>query len=261
MQQSQIPMNSNFDDFGIYSEKVSPQQIHLYQRKVGFILYATIITRPDAAKTASKLSEFLQNPSPRHHAAADQAISYLYGTKTLAIEFSADTNESGVFACANDAAFADDKATKRSSEGYLCKLFGGAIDWRASKQKTVTTSSTEAELLALTHAAKEIYWWNRFFKSIELDPGHETAVDCDNQQTIGILTKDLMKLSTKLRHIDIHQHWLRQEVQEKRLKINWVYTGDMPADGLTKALMRQKHETFIKQLGLVDIRDRPGEFY
>jgi len=27
----------------------------------------------------------------------------------------------------------------------------------------------------------------------------------------------------------------------------------MPADGLTKALPRQKHEIFIKQLGLVDI--------
>ena len=27
----------------------------------------------------------------------------------------------------------------------------------------------------------------------------------------------------------------------------------MPADGLTKALDRQKYKTFIKQLGLVDI--------
>ena len=27
----------------------------------------------------------------------------------------------------------------------------------------------------------------------------------------------------------------------------------MPADGLTKALPRQKHEKFVKQLGLVDI--------
>jgi hypothetical protein len=27
----------------------------------------------------------------------------------------------------------------------------------------------------------------------------------------------------------------------------------MPADSLTKALNRQKHKTFVKQLGLVDI--------
>jgi hypothetical protein len=36
---------------------------------------------------------------------------------------------------------------------------------------------------------------------------------CDNQQTIRLLTQEGQKLDTKLRHIDIHQHWLRQEVQ------------------------------------------------
>jgi hypothetical protein len=60
-----------------------------------------------------------------------------------------------VFLCSSDAAFADDKLTRRSSDGYLFQLFGGAIDWRAAKQKTVTTSSTEAELLALLRTAKE----------------------------------------------------------------------------------------------------------
>ena len=29
----------------------------------------------------------------------------------------------------------------------------------------------------------------------------------------------------------------------------------MPADGLTKALPRQRHETFVQQLGLVDIAE------
>jgi hypothetical protein len=42
----------------------------------------------------------------------------------------------------------------------------------------------------------------------------------------------------------------------------------MLTDGLTKALPRQKHETFIKQLGLIDISGhlhqeqlRPGGVY
>jgi hypothetical protein len=41
---------------------------------------------------------------------------------------------------------------RKSTEGYLIQLFGGAIDWHSAKQKTVTTSGTEAELLALTHS-------------------------------------------------------------------------------------------------------------
>ena len=115
------------------------------------------ITRLDVAKTVSKLSEFLQNPSLHHHAAADQAIFYLYKTKSLAIEFSADTDEADIFACSSDAAFADDKETRHSSEDYLFKLFDNAIEWHATKQQAVTTSSTEAELLAVTQAAKKLY--------------------------------------------------------------------------------------------------------
>ena len=75
------------------------------------------------------------------------------------------------------------------------------------------------------------------------------------------MTKNLLKLTTKLRHVDIHKHWLRQEVQEKRLRINWVPTAEMPADSLTKTLLRQKHENFVRQLGLVDIQSRLEDFH
>jgi hypothetical protein len=120
---------------------------------VGSLLYATTITRPDAARAANKLSEFLINPSARHQEAVDRAILYLYGTSNLAIEYSASSDQSAI-TCASDAAFADDPATRYSTEGYLFKLFNGPIDWRSTKQKTVTTSSTEAELLALSVKGK-----------------------------------------------------------------------------------------------------------
>ena len=80
--------------------------------------------------------------------------------KFYAIEFSADIiDDQQIFACASDTAFADDPATRKSTEGYLFQLFGGSIDWHSTKQKTVTTFSTEAELLSLTHAMKEALWW------------------------------------------------------------------------------------------------------
>jgi hypothetical protein len=56
--------------------------------------------------------------------------------------------------------------------------------------------------------------------------------------------------------VDIHQHWLRQEVQAGRIDIKWMPTAEMPADGLTKQLPRQKHEEFVRQLNLVDISDQ-----
>ena len=136
------------------SEQATPQEIYLYQRKVGSLLYATTITRPDAARAANKLSEFLTNPSQRHQDAVDRAISYLNGTHAMAIQFSASNTHHRAFTCASDAAYADDPVTRYSTEGYLFTLFGGPIDWRSTKQRTVTTSSTEAELPALSHTAK-----------------------------------------------------------------------------------------------------------
>ena len=61
----------NAEDYIKYDEKISSQQIHLYQKKIESILYMSIITRSDVVKTVLKLSEFLQNPSLCHHAAAD----------------------------------------------------------------------------------------------------------------------------------------------------------------------------------------------
>ena len=239
-----------------YDGQATAQEIHAFQQRVGSINFPAVITRPDIAFASSRLATFLCNPSPKHLAAADQTISYLYRTRTYVIEYSAPTLEDKqqIFLCASDAAYADDPETRKSTGGYLYKLFGGPTDWHSTKQKTVTTSSTEAELLALSYASKETIWWHRLFKNIEFDPGHHLVVLCDNLQMIRLLIKENQKLQTKLRHIDIHQHWLRQEVQAGRVHIEWVPSADMPADGLTKALPRQKHERFITQLNLVDIR-------
>ena len=52
------------------------------------------------------------------------------------------------FATWTDASF-DNTVDRRSSHGNVMVLFGGAIGWKANKQDTVTTSTTEAEVLNL----------------------------------------------------------------------------------------------------------------
>jgi hypothetical protein len=240
---------------GAASAEIDHQRAYAYQQRVGSLNFAAVISRPDVAYATSKLSQFLRNPTPGHIAAADRVIAYLYSTRTLAIEY-AGRAMADIFLCSSDAAFADDESTRRSSDGYLFQLYGGAIDWRAAKQSTVTTSSTKAELLALSRTAKEAVWWRRFFKAVQFDTAETLTIRCDNRQTIRLLKKDLPKLDTKLRHVNIHQHWLRQEVQAGRIDIEWMPTAEMPADGLTKQLPRQKHEEFVRQLNLVDISEQ-----
>jgi hypothetical protein len=147
--------------------QASSQEIYFYQRKIGSILYTTTICRPDAARATNRLSEYLLNPSQDHQNVANRIIQYLYKTKNLAIEYNGNRGEASPdircstdapnFRASSDAAFADDVMTRKSTEGYIFKLFGRAIDWKSTKQKTVTRSSTEAELLALSHASTKLY--------------------------------------------------------------------------------------------------------
>ena len=240
--------------FVAYDSQASKAFIKLYQKKVGSVIYVAIITRPDVAFIAAKLSEFMQNPSPAHMQAIDQVILYLYRTRFLAICYKKKDFEDAVQA-ASDAFFANNP-NQQSSRGFLFMLFGGLINWSAKKQKTMTISTTKAELLALSKAAKQLLWWLRFFKAIEFNPEQgPITIECDNRQTVQAMVKN-EAIQTRLRHIDIHNHQLYKKVQNKEINVRQVDTNSMLANGLTKPLSAEKHARFVKQLGLIDITHR-----
>jgi hypothetical protein len=70
------------------------------------------------------------------------------------------------------------------------------------------------------------------------------------------VTKEASKLQTKLRYVDIHNHWLRQEVSNGTIHVKYILTAEMLADSFTKALPANKWEEFLRQLGLVQRKDR-----
>ena len=69
------------------------------------------------------------------------------------------------------------------------------------------------------------------------------------------MVQESAKLQTKLRHVDIHSHWLRQEVQ-RTIGLQWQETGKMIADGLTKALSKLRFRKFTEITGLEDLTER-----
>ena len=102
------------------------------------------------------------------------------------------------------------------------KPFGSPVDWRALRQHTVTTYTTEAELLAVSEAAKSLIWWKRVFAAIGFNPKHQMQIRCDNKQIMALLSKEDHHVCLKLQYVDIHQHWLRQKVQKGSITVNWV---------------------------------------
>jgi hypothetical protein len=244
---TEVPMLVNYLEQ--YTEEPNGARTKTYQELVGYLAYLTQYTRPDLARAHVIHASHLTNPGQAHVESIRRVWRHILETKYRALQAQA-INEGGmqeylatpqdycdpIFFGASDAAFADDVETRRSSQGYVFQLFGMTVDWKSTLQRTVTKSTTEAELLALSLAGSEMEEWCRLFNGLSLKLNQTPIIWCDNQQTVGIVTKEQDKLSTKLKHVDIHQSWTRQEVEGNCLYVHWKPTNQMPADGMTKIL-------------------------
>ena len=107
----------------------TPSQIKCFQAKIGSIGHAAVSTRPDVAKAHALLAQFNQNPSERHLEMADHLISYIYGSRKLCLSFDGSKVPWQVYC---DAAFAENE-DRKSSQGLLFEMFGGAVEWKVTK--------------------------------------------------------------------------------------------------------------------------------
>lgn len=60
------------------------------------------------------------------------------------------------------------------------------------------------------------------------------------------------RVNTRLRHVDIHNMWARQEHAKGSFEVTYLPTQQMPADGLTKLLSRQRFKHFVALVKLED---------
>ena len=252
-----FPPSLNISQVVKNEDQATHDQITEYQKIVGSLLYAAIITRPDISFTVSLLSRFLRNPSEQHFTIARHCLDYLVSTKSLSLHYDASYSgpELQVF---SDAAFADDPDDRKSSDGYLVLLFGCPVLWQARKQATVSTSSTEAEFIALTRTTKEAIALYRLLGDLTLRLDlDQIPILCDNRQAIRLVQPNAGRWATNIKHVDIYHHWLRQVVADGQVSVSWTPTAHMAADGFTKPLRRQKHDEFVRMLGLQPSPEEP----
>ena len=67
-----------------------------------------------------------------------------------------------------DSDFMSDKDSRKSTSGYVFTLGSGAISWMSVKQSCITDSTTEAEYMTTSEAAKEAIWLRKFLQNLEV---------------------------------------------------------------------------------------------
>ena len=225
-----------------------------YSEAIGSVLWPVVVSRPDAAYAIGILAQFIQNPGLAHWEALKRLITYLGSTKDLWLTFGGRAKTLVEGFCDTD--WATNKH-RHSILGYSFHFGCGAISWSSKKQYIIALSSTEAEYIAQTHAAKEALWLQSFVDEVRGTGGAPITINCDNQGAIA-LAKD-NKFHSRTKHIDLRYHFIREAVEDEKLVVSYIPTDENVSDVFTKALAKPKFQRFVEMLGLRDEGQPEGE--
>ncbi|KAJ9542665.1 hypothetical protein OSB04_029171 [Centaurea solstitialis] len=220
-----------------------------YASAIGSIMYAMLCTRPDVAYSVSVTSRYQQNPGEPYWVAVKNILKYLRRTKDMFLVFGGSEDEISVKGY-SDASFQTDRDDFRSQSGYVFTLNGGAISWKSSKQDTIADSTTEAEYIAASDAAKEAVWLRNFLSDLRVVASISRPIDilCDNSGAVAQAKEP--REHRKSRHVLRKYHLIREIIGRGDVRICKIPTEDNVADPLTKPLARVKHEAHANSIGM-----------
>ena len=218
-----------------------------YRSAVGSLMYAMVATRPDIAAAVSAVSRFMENPGSEHWTAVKHIMRYLKNTADWVLTLGSGCKLQLVGYCDADWA-GGDLDGRRSTTGYTFSLGSGSIVWSSKRQPTVALSTTEAEYMATTNAAREAIWLRRLLGELGYTQAEPTVIYSDNQGSIKLAHNPVHHSRTK--HIDVQHHFVRELVESNVVALRYCPTDANVADVLTKPLLRIKHVQCAEALGL-----------
>jgi hypothetical protein len=219
-----------------------------YQRLVGRLIYLSH-TRPDIAYAVSVVSRYMHNPCTSHMKAVRRILRYLKGCPGKGILFSrcGNLDVEGY----SDADWGGNIDDRKSTSGYCVFVGRNLVSWRSKKQSVVARSTAEAEFRAMASGLCELMWIKILLCELRLFNGAPLRLYCDNQATINIVHNPVHHDRTK--HIEIDRHFIKDNLDKRRLHVLYVRSGDQLADVLTKGINVVSFQNVCNKMRLVDI--------
>jgi len=130
-------------------------------------------------------------------------------------------------------------------------MAGGAIGWYSKLQTIVALSTTKAEYMAAVEAGKEIAWMRNIPSEFGYGVEQPSTLKMDNQSAITVSQNP--EHHGHMKHLDLRLYWLRDKVEHGMLNPDFIPTGDMIADCLTKSVPAPKVHFCRGCLGLISL--------
>ena len=142
---------------------------------------------------------------------------------------------SGIFRCVAyiDASFSAHPDGK-SHSGAVILVGGVAVYFGSRKQKCVSKSPTEAELVALSDNLALVELFSEFVAFVTDSKEIKPVIYQDSTSVITMVTEGGGAVRTK--HMRTRMHLVLEAVRQNRAEIRYIGTKGMKADGLSKSL-------------------------
>lgn len=212
------------------------------------MLYISMGTRPDIAFSVNYLSRFQNSYSATHFKYALRVLKYLFCTRNIKLIYMKN-NHSEILDSVVDADWAEDIVDRRSTTGYIVRLFGNIIHWKSRKQGSVAKSSTYAEYVALSEAVTDVNFMRDMVKEVFFIDIHKPVKIYEDNSGALIIAK-YGNFSKNSRHIEVQYHFVNENYVDGNIDIIKIETENNLADIFTKSLGRPKFEKFRELLNL-----------
>ena len=218
-----------------------------YREMVGSLMYL-VNTRPELSFAVGAVSRYNANPGPQHLTAVRRIFRYVKGTSHFGLVLGGAANAPMIEAWA-DSDYAGDHDSRKSTTGFVIKLFGATIISASKKQKGISTSTLQAEYIALSATCKSLIWLRFLLQQLGyITP--RTTVHSDNQGAIATTKNGTHSDAAK--HIDVAHKFAREQLTDGLIELAYIRSALNLADVMTKALGEEAFEGHREALGVVD---------
>ena len=109
-------------------------------------------------------------------------------------------------------------------------------------------STTEAEYIRITEAAKEALWLRRLIDELGVEQS-KVKLFSDSQSALLLAQNPVYHARTK--HIDVRYHKIRELMEEGEVELMKVHTKENQSDTLMKVLPRDSFQRCVAWKGLL----------
>lgn len=207
--------------------------VKFLQRIIGLASYVAQKYRYDIMFYVNILAKHTLYPSKQVKQLARQMVQYLWDTRDKKLVWRKSDNKINMVEATTDASFSN-LSNYGSQAGFLISLNGKFIGGSSKRTTLTCTSSTEAEICAVSNAVPLINSMKNLIPEISKKKSH-FVVRSDSKSTISVITSEEDK-KFRNRFFGTKALRIREEIKYFDLRFEYVATSENTADILTKAL-------------------------